>query len=107
VVRIETTTTPPEWLTAVLADDPEVDLWVAFEAQPELFSRMQKVADHGVEYAGGHGMNCAQPIEAVVAYRIGPDGETVGVRGVTVTEEPEAVVEAKAAPKPAVKGKGK
>ena len=67
-----------------LASDPEADLWVAFAPQPEMFSRAVKVSDAGVEYAGGGGMTCAQPIGDIVAYRIGPDGETVGVRGVTV-----------------------
>lgn len=74
----------PQWMVDALASDPEADLWVAFAPQPEMFSRAVKVSDAGVEYAGGGGMTCAQPIGDIVAYRIGPDGETVGVRGVTV-----------------------
>lgn len=83
MVRIETSEAP-EWLTAIVAEDPEADVWVAFKAQPELFSRASKVANHGVEYAGGHGMGCVQPVADIVAYRIGPAGDIVGVRGVTV-----------------------
>lgn len=102
MVRIETSEAP-EWLTAIVAEDPEADVWVAFKAQPELFSRASKVANHGVEYAGGHGMGCVQPVADIVAYRIGPAGDIVGVRGVTVElvgesivaiEEPKAEAEA-------------
>lgn len=99
MVRIETSEAP-EWLTAIVTEDPEADVWVAFKAQPELFSRASKVADHGVEYAGGHGMGCVQPVADIVAYRIGPAGDIVGVRGVTVE-----LVGEEQAPAPAVKPK--
>ena len=99
----------PEWLVnaaAKVLDNPEAGLYVAFSAEPETFYPALRVSAVGLEYSIPGGMTCAQPIEDVVAYRIGPDGETVGVRGVTVelvseTTVPAPAPTAQAAPAPA------
>lgn len=107
----------PEWLVnaaAKVLDNPEAGLFVAFAAEPDVFYPALRVSASGMEYSIPGGMKCAQPIEDVVAYRIGPDGETVAVGGVTVELVSETVVSVPApkamaahAPVPVAKTKAK